>query len=101
MLSHIRVIGCLCYAKIINESDNLVSISKAAVPMGYSEVQKEYILLDLITKSFFVSRDVLFKDSIFPFNNLSTVNKKGLFIDDTGTVVAHDMVNIDLESVFN
>lgn len=63
--------------------------------IGYSEVQKGYILLDLVTKSFFVSRDLLFRETVFPFMNLSTVKEKGLFIDNTVRVVAPDMVNTD------
>jgi len=60
MLTHLRVLGCLCYAKVLSESDKLTSRSKASVFMGYSKTQKGYILLDLASKSFFVSRDVRF-----------------------------------------
>lgn len=35
--------------------------------MGYSETQKGYILMDLNAKTFFVSRNVVFKEHIFPF----------------------------------
>lgn len=37
------------------------------VLMGYSVTQKGYKLYDLAEKRFFVSRDVVFNESIFPF----------------------------------
>ncbi|XP_019244427.1 PREDICTED: uncharacterized protein LOC109224294 [Nicotiana attenuata] len=70
-LIHLRVIGCLCYAKII-ESDQLKPRAKSAILMGYSEVQKGYVLYDLTTNSFFVSRDVIFREDVFPFGNVTT-----------------------------
>ncbi|GMJ10377.1 hypothetical protein HRI_004706900 [Hibiscus trionum] len=36
--------------------------------MGYSNTQKGYLLFDLATKSFFVNRDVVFHEHIFPFH---------------------------------
>ncbi|XP_019232006.1 PREDICTED: uncharacterized protein LOC109212783 [Nicotiana attenuata] len=71
-LIHLRVIGCLCYAKIIQESDKLKPRAKSAILMGYSEVQKGYVLYDLTTNSFFVSRDVIFREDVFPFRNVTT-----------------------------
>lgn len=68
MLSHLRTIGCLCYAKNLTEHDKLRPRSKSAVYMGYSEIQKGYILFDLTNKSFFVSRDVIFREDLFPFS---------------------------------
>ena len=38
-----------------------------SVHMGYSEVQKGYILYDLTNKVFFVNRDVIFNETTFPF----------------------------------
>lgn len=35
--------------------------------MGYSEVQKGYILYDLTYKVFFVNGDVVFNETVFPF----------------------------------
>lgn len=35
---HLRVLGCLCFAKVLQESDKLAPRSKASVHMGYSEV---------------------------------------------------------------
>lgn len=66
-LIHLRIIGCLCYASSIPKGDKFTERAKPAVLMGYSETQKGYLLMDFTTKSFFVSRDVVFKEHIFPF----------------------------------
>lgn len=36
--------------------------------IGYSSVQKGYILFNFDTKTFFVNRDVVFHESVFPFH---------------------------------
>ncbi|XP_059277626.1 uncharacterized protein LOC132031715 [Lycium ferocissimum] len=61
-LDHIRVLGCLCFAKAVSESDKLKSRSITAVHMGYSNSQKGYILYDLANKLFFVNKDVDFRE---------------------------------------
>ncbi|XP_019237242.1 PREDICTED: uncharacterized protein LOC109217444 [Nicotiana attenuata] len=67
-ISHLRTIGCLCYATNLVKTDKFAERAKAAILMGYSETQKGYMLLDLATKQFFTSRDVIFKESEFPFS---------------------------------
>jgi len=37
-LSPFRTIGCLCFAKILNEHDKMMPKSKTAVHMGYSKI---------------------------------------------------------------
>jgi len=91
MISHLRILGCLCYAKVLTETDKLASRTKAAVHMGYSETQKGYILLDLTSNSFFVSRDVIFRESIFPFLTVLDKNDKGPFVNHLN----NDMLNVE------
>ncbi|XP_055831032.1 uncharacterized protein LOC129900095 [Solanum dulcamara] len=67
VLSHLRIIGCLALAKNLTKHDKLMPRSKIVVHIGYSEVHKEYILFDLDNSLFFVSRDVTFREDIFPF----------------------------------
>ncbi|XP_059285136.1 uncharacterized protein LOC132038490 [Lycium ferocissimum] len=43
-----------------------------SVHIGYFSSQKGYILFDLTTKEFFVNRDTVFKENVFPFRNLLT-----------------------------
>nr|XP_016481624.1 PREDICTED: uncharacterized protein LOC107802605 [Nicotiana tabacum] len=81
-LLHLRILGCLCFAKIVQEHDKLMPIAKLSIHMGYSEVQKEYILYDPTTKTFFTSRDVIFREDVFPF--IKKDNKcQQIFIDTT------------------
>ncbi|OIS98408.1 hypothetical protein A4A49_01311 [Nicotiana attenuata] len=44
-----------------------VSANMAVVMMGYSESTKGYILYDLDAHTFFINRDVIFKETLFPF----------------------------------
>ncbi|XP_015165801.1 uncharacterized protein [Solanum tuberosum] len=76
VLTHLKTIGCLCYAKQLTEHDKLLPRSRSAVLMGYSEIQKGYILLDLSNRSFFISRDVLFREDQFPFAQMSSPIEK-------------------------
>ncbi|XP_075084104.1 uncharacterized protein LOC142167843 [Nicotiana tabacum] len=94
-LKHLRVLGCLCFAKIIQEQDKLMPRSKKSVHMRYSEVHKGYILYDLDNISSFVNRDVIFREDIFPFKGtlssvtplfVDTTPSTGPYIDDTNIV---------------
>lgn len=67
-ITHLGTIGCLCYATNLVKTDKFAERAKATILMGYSKTQKAYILLDLATKQFFTSRDVIFKESEFPFS---------------------------------
>ncbi|XP_059310027.1 uncharacterized protein LOC132061188 [Lycium ferocissimum] len=80
-LGHLKVLGSLCYAKVLQEYDKLMSRTKPAVHMGYSETQKAYILYDLSNKYFFVSRDVSFRENMFPFDQESSSTP--LFVDQS------------------
>uniref|UniRef100_A0A0V0HRV1 Putative ovule protein n=1 Tax=Solanum chacoense TaxID=4108 RepID=A0A0V0HRV1_SOLCH len=48
----------------------------SVVLMGYLEIQKGYILLDLSNMSFSISRDVLFREDQFPFAQMSSPIEK-------------------------
>nr|XP_009621429.1 uncharacterized protein LOC104113050 [Nicotiana tomentosiformis]XP_016510976.1 PREDICTED: uncharacterized protein LOC107828215 [Nicotiana tabacum] len=68
-LGHLRVIGCLCYAKQIHKADKLLSRVNPTVHMGYSPTQKGYILYDLTSHSFVVRRDVACREEVFLFSS--------------------------------
>lgn len=61
-LQHLRVFGSLCYATTVKKGDKFCPRAISAVHMGYSSSQKGYILYDLCSKRFFVSRDTVFKE---------------------------------------
>ncbi|XP_075076341.1 uncharacterized protein LOC142162996 [Nicotiana tabacum] len=66
-IAHLRVFGYLCYATNLVIEDKFAATARRDVHMGYSTTQKGYRLYDLNTKYFFVSRDVSFGESEFPF----------------------------------
>ncbi|XP_049343919.1 uncharacterized protein LOC125808244 [Solanum verrucosum] len=78
-LTHLRTIGCLCLAKNLVEHDRMMPRSKSAVHMGYSKTQKGYVLFDLTAKTFFVSRDVIFREDLFPFSQIKMPESHSLF----------------------
>nr|XP_016479842.1 PREDICTED: uncharacterized protein LOC107801087 [Nicotiana tabacum] len=100
-LKHLRLLGCLCFAKVVQEQDKLMSRSRVSVHMGYSEVHKGYVLYDLGSKSFFINRDVIFKENIFPFKRAES-SSTSIFLDTTTNVESY-MHNSDafLEQRFN
>ncbi|XP_075079141.1 uncharacterized protein LOC142164697 [Nicotiana tabacum] len=68
-LDHMRVFGCLGYVTDVRRSD------KRAIPavfLGYFMTQKGYKMYNLHSKGFTVSRDVVFKEDIFPFKYASS-----------------------------
>nr|XP_009629538.1 uncharacterized protein LOC104119673 [Nicotiana tomentosiformis] len=82
--------------KIRVKEDKFAPRAKKEVLLGYSSTQKGYRLLDLETNYFFVSRDVIFWESIFPFKetqlqiNLHTVMQN----QDDFLCLQHDNIHV-------
>ena len=68
--SHLRIFGCLCYATNLNpHKHKFTPIARRCVFLGYPFNVKGYKLLDLDSHIIFISRDVVFHESEFPFSS--------------------------------
>ena len=64
----LRVFGCLCFASVFpRPSDKFAARGRRCIFVGYPLDQRGWRLYDLDTRQFFVSRDVTFYESVFPF----------------------------------
>uniref|UniRef100_A0A1S3Y8L7 Retroviral polymerase SH3-like domain-containing protein n=1 Tax=Nicotiana tabacum TaxID=4097 RepID=A0A1S3Y8L7_TOBAC len=83
-LEHLRVFGCLCYATTMIYDNKFSAKAKPVVHLVYSGTQKGYKLLDLATNHFFVCRDIVFKEHMFPFAKSSSL--RPVNVPSKGTV---------------
>lgn len=67
--SSMKIFGCLSFAyNPVTVPDKLAPRGVPCVFLGYPPFKKGYRLLNLTNMQYFVSRDVLFHKSIFPFH---------------------------------
>ncbi|XP_021980336.1 uncharacterized protein LOC110876473 [Helianthus annuus] len=72
VLGQLRVIGCLCFNTVLNNSDKFTTHAEKCVLVGYSNEKKGYKLWSLDQKMMFFSRDVRFYETVFPFKEKKT-----------------------------
>lgn len=81
--SILRSFGCLAFAATLNSERN--KFSPRAVPfvfVGYPQGIKGYRLYNLQTRKFYVSRDLVFHENIFPFQTLPNTSQEHNFLSD-------------------
>ena len=71
-----RTFGCLCYPHLRAYSPHkLTPRSEQCVFLGYSSIHLGYRCLSLSSQKLFISRDVIFEESIFPYSSLFNSSK--------------------------
>lgn len=73
-LTHLRVIGCKCYAIIIPKGDKFSERENNAVLMGYFLSQKGHLLIDVLNNKTVVAMNVMFQEDSFTFVGKPTSN---------------------------
>lgn len=99
--NHLRVLGSLCYAHE-KTGDKMASISRRCIFVGYPYGKKGWRLYDLERQDFFVSRDVVFLEDVFPFaqttDGPSTTDMALTTSDEAHDLIPKDMLELDHSS---
>ncbi|KAL8145823.1 hypothetical protein AgCh_003826 [Apium graveolens] len=95
--SIMKCFGCLAFAiNLAHSSDKFASRGVPCVFIGYPPTQKGYRMLDLSTIQTFVSRDVMFNETIFPLN--VTTHKP--YMSPLPTVMPTAIVHMNIDDDF-
>jgi histone deacetylase 1/2 len=65
------IFGCACWPNLRPYNRHKLDFrSKQCVFLGYSNLHKGYKFLDISTRRMYISRDVVFDETVFPFSSL-------------------------------
>lgn len=71
--NHLKVFGCACWPNLRPFNSRKLSYrSIRCAFLGYSPLHKGYKCLDISTGRVYISRDVIFDETVFPFASLHT-----------------------------
>jgi hypothetical protein len=69
--SLLRIFGCACWPNLRPYNKHKLSFrSKQCAFIGYSSLHKGYRCLDISTGRIYISREIVFDETIFPFASL-------------------------------
>ncbi|XP_060198453.1 uncharacterized protein LOC132627238 [Lycium barbarum] len=89
-IEQLRVFGCLCFSSVLPRGDKFSVRARRTAFLGYLEAQKGYKLYDFDFKSFVVSRDVVFRENVFPFQQIEKEGIADIFVPIGGLDMQSD-----------
>ena len=81
-LDHLKILGCLCYATRLPKVDKFSPRADACIFLGYATAQKGYKLYNSSQRRMLVSQDVVFKEDIFPYEQISNKQLPLFLVDN-------------------